>query len=600
MVTSVADPKSSETPVAERLRALRARMKDAGTDAVLVRATDSYLNEYVPESESLRAWVSGFSGSMGDALITGDRAMLFVDGRYTLQAQKEAPDFEARQVGLGEPIESGWLGVMDELAEQGVRTLGVETDRVPVSLHMKLLATTDHLPMEVVPTVPSLVAQVRDEILGKSKKKRGKLWPVTRELTGSDVMTRVFAAHDKLSDEQVDGFLVVPLDQIAWLTNLRGDHFPYQATFRARAVALEGEVLVAANEKAVKGDVPAGVRFVGENGLVKALQEVMAEHDGTLALGFEPAHTPEELRRELEEAGCVLIGMNSPFAEVRTRKTPEELRHMANAFASADDVVKKLQTWVGGKLGKGEKITEVDVADRVRALFKRSGAWGLSFSIISACGANGAVIHYSKPDGETPLPEGKLFLLDTGGYYDGGYATDLTRTFLLGRKAVPTDKQVEVFTAVLKGAIAGMSGRFPRGTTGEQLDALVRAPVWAAGYNYAHGTGHGVGVNVHEFPPRLMPGVRWAIEPGQVFSVEPGIYVSGWGGVRIENLVTCEIDPDDDNFLRIRPLTFSPFDRRLIDKKALTPQEKSFLTWFAEGAKLSGEERLTRDLPPLR
>jgi len=599
MDTSVADSKNAETPVAERLRSVRSRMKEAGLDAILVRATDAYLNEYVPESESLRAWVSGFTGSMGDAIITGDRAVLFVDGRYTLQAAQEAPDFEARQVGLGQPIEAGWLNAMDELAEQGVRTLGVETDRVPVSLHMKLLAVTNHLPIEVKPTVPSLVGQAREADLGKSKKKRGKLWPVGRELTGSDVMTRVFAAHATLSDEQVDGFLLVPLDQIAWLTNLRGDHFPYQATFRARAVALDGEVLVAANEGALKGTLPAGVRFVGENGLVKALKEAMEEHGGALSLGFEPAHTPEELRRELEDAGCVLVGMDSPFAEVRTRKTPEELRHMADAFKSADDVVKKLQTWVGTKLGKDEKITEVDVADRVRSLFKRSGAWGLSFSIISACGPNGAVIHYSKPDGETPLPEGELFLLDTGGYYDGGYATDLTRTFLLGRKATPTEKQTTVFTAVLKGAIAGMSGRFPVGTTGEQLDTLVRAPIWAAGFNYAHGTGHGVGVNVHEFPPRLMPGSRTVLEPGQIFSIEPGIYLAGWGGVRIENLVTVVADPEDEAFLRVRPLTFSPFDRRLIDKKALTPQEKSFLTWFAAGEKLSGEERLKRDLPPL-
>lgn len=599
MVTSVQGDKNTETPVAERLRALRARMKEQDVDAVLVRSTDPYLNEYVPESESLRAWISGFSGSMGDALITGDRAILFVDGRYTLQASQEAPDFEAIQIPLGQPIETGWLELVDELADQGVRKLGVETDRVPVSLHMKLLGVTDHLPLEVVPTVPSLVSQVREETEGKTKNKRGKIWPVDKELTGADVMSRVFAAHAQLADEQVDGFLLVPLDEIAWLTNLRGDHFPYQATFRARAVALEGEVLVAANEKALKGDVPAGVRFVGEKGLVKALREVIAEHDGDLALGFDPARTPEALRAELEDAGCVLVGMHSPFAAARTQKTSEELTHMADAFQSADEVVRKLQTWVQGRLNKGEQVTEADVADKVRRLFKSSGAWGLSFSIIPAAGAHGAVIHYSKPDGETPLKEGDLFLLDTGGYYQGGYATDLTRTFLLGKKSTATDEQQKIFTTVLRGAIAGMSARFPRGTTGEQLDALVRGPIWAAGYNYAHGTGHGVGVNVHEFPPRLMPGVRWEIQPGHVFSVEPGIYVAGWGGVRIENLVTCEVDPDDDSFLRIRPLTFSPLDNKLIDKKALNAHEKAFLTWFKAGQKLSGEERLKRELPPL-
>lgn len=273
---------------------------------------------------------------------------------------------------------------------------------------------------------------------------------------------------------------------------------------------------------------------------------------------------------------------------------------MAHAFARADDVVKKLQAWANAQVSKGAKVTEADIAEKTRALFKRSGAWGLSFKVIAAAGEHGAVIHYSTPDAEVALREGQMFLLDTGGYYEGGYATDLTRTFLLGRSHVkPTDEQKRLFTLVLKGAIAGMSARFPRGTRGEQLDALVRAPLWSAGLNYAHGTGHGVGVNVHEFPPRLMPGNRVALEPGHVFSIEPGVYLAGYGGVRIENLVTCVEDPEQEGFLRIRPLTFSPLDKRLIERSLLTAHEKAFLAWFEQGAKASAEERLTLPLPPL-
>jgi Xaa-Pro aminopeptidase len=599
-MVSQAATESTVTTVAERLRTLRAEMKDRGIDAIIVRATDAYLNEYVPADVSLRAWISGFTGSMGDVVITGDRAVLFVDGRYTLQAGKEAPDFEVRQIGLGQPIESGWLDMVDELADQGVTSLGVETDRVPVALHMKLEALTSHLPIELEPTVPSLVEIVRGKAEKKKAKRKGKVWPVDRELTGSSVKDRLAAAQPKLDDEEVDGFLVVPLDEIAWLCDLRGDHFPYQATFRAQAVALGDEVLVAANEKALKKDtvVPDGVRFVGEGGLPKALSALVKER-GSLALGFSQVHTPEALCAELEEAGCVLVGMDSPFAKTRTFKTEQELLHMTSSFARADEVVKKLQTWVNGQLAKEQDITEADVAKKVEQLFKRSGAWGLSFAIIPAFAANGAVIHYSQPDDQKALHEGELFLLDTGGYYDGGYATDLTRTFLLGRKAEATEQQQHLFTSVLRSAIAGMCARFPKGTTGEQLDAIVRAPMWAAGLNYAHGTGHGVGVNVHEFPPRLMPGVRFEIEPGQVFSIEPGVYLEGWGGVRIENLVVCIEDPDDKDFLRIRPLTFSPLDKRLIDRKRLSAHEKAFLTWFAEGAKMDAHERLSRPLPPL-
>ena len=274
---------------------------------------------------------------------------------------------------------------------------------------------------------------------------------------------------------------------------------------------------------------------------------------------------------------------------------------MADGFARADDVVKKVQAWVNRQVSAGEHVSEVAVAKRVEKTFKRSGAWGLSFRVISAAGKNGAVIHYSSTDDTTPLKKGELFLLDTGGYYEGGYATDLTRTFLIGdSQTKATDKQRELYTVTLKGAIAGMSARIPRGTTGEQLDAIVRGPIWRAGYRYGHGTGHGVGVNVHEFPPRVAPGVRAQIEEGHVFSIEPGIYIDGYGGVRIENLVTCVKDPEDDRFLRIKPLTFSPFDKRLIDKKRLNVHEQAFLKWFAQGSKLKkGKERMNYALPPL-
>ena len=258
-------------------------------------------------------------------------------------------------------------------------------------------------------------------------------------------------------------------------------------------------------------------------------------------------------------------------------------------------VVDRLQAWLSSSVSRGERVTEKDVARQTEALFLKSGAFGLSFKVIAAAGKNGAVIHYSTPDDERPIREGELFLLDTGAYYDGGYATDLTRTFLVGKGHVKaTDEQRRLFTVVLQGAIAGMSARFPQGATGEQLDALVRQPLWRAGLDYGHGTGHGVGVNVHEFPPRIAPGVRATVDVGQVFSIEPGVYLPGVGGVRIENLCTCVAD-EDPRFLRIQPLTFSPLDLRLIDKGRLTAHEKRFLQWFRDASQRPRDA----GLPPL-
>lgn len=587
------------TPVAERIAALRQHMRTQGIDALVVRATDAYLNEYVPEDESLRAFITGFTGSMGDAVLTLDRAILFVDGRYTLQAEQEAPDFERVEVPLGRPIESAWIDFMPEIAKQGVRILGVETDRVPVSTMEELSARCQSCGIDIRPTLPSLIGGLRSELLGSKKPARGRIWTVDSSLSGRSVQKRLADAAPFFDKAGVDGFVVIPLDELAWIANLRGDHFPYQATFRAQAVVLRDQVLVAANPKALQKNhnSETEVQWVGEGGLVSAIKSRIRDGE-SLTLGYAASSTPESVRAALAGAGVRLVEMDSPFANMRTHKTPEELRHMAHAFARADDVVKKLQSWLSGGVSRGEAITEADVAAKVKQLFKRSGAWGLSFKVISAAGPHGAIIHYSKPDSQTPIREGEVYLLDTGGYYEGGYATDLTRTFLVGRgKVTASEEHRKIFTVVLKGAIAGMSARLPKGTLGEQLDAIVRDPIWRAGYNYAHGTGHGVGVNVHEFPPRVAPGVRWPLEVGHVFSIEPGIYLNGFGGVRIENLVTLVEDPEDENFMRIRPLTFSPFDTRLIEKSMLTPHEKSFLKWFADQAKV--EDRLANALPPL-
>jgi Xaa-Pro aminopeptidase len=596
MVSQAAIP--AETPALPRLAALRERMRALGVDALVVRATDGYLNEYVPVADSTRAWLTGFTGSMGDALVTLERALLFVDGRYTLQGRREAKGFEVRQTGLGEPIESGWLAALPELAKGGVRVLGVEVERVAASLFDDVARRAQEAGLQVRSLSPSPVAEAKDAELGAVKRAKGRIWPVARALSGRSVQERLALMASSL-DASLDGFALVPLDEIAWLANLRGDHFPYQATFRARAVALKDRVLVAADPKALDGELEAGLELVGEGKLEGTLASLVAER-GSLRLGYSPVHTPEAVRQALERAGCILVASESPYSRPRTTKTEAELLHMASAFARADDVVKRAQGWLHGQVSKGAPVTEAELAKKVRSLFKRSGALGLSFNVIAAAGKNGAVIHYGTPDEHTPLKEGELFLLDTGGYYEGGYATDLTRTFLLGKSHVKASaEQQRLFTLVLKGAIAGMSARFPVGCTGEQLDALVRAPLWAAGLNYAHGTGHGVGVNVHEFPPRLMPGNRTKVEPGQVFSIEPGVYLDGFGGVRIENLVTCVEDPEHEGFLRIRPLTFSPLDKRLIDRALLTSQEKAFLAWFAEGSKRPAEERLVMPLPPL-
>ncbi|MEI6804884.1 MAG: M24 family metallopeptidase [Myxococcaceae bacterium] len=521
----------------QRLTTFRQLLQRSQLQGGLVRSTDCYLNEYVPTEQSRRAYLTGFTGSLGDVLVSADKAILFVDGRYAIQAKAEAPDFEVRVLPLGQSIESAWI---TELETWGKVKIGIETDRISVNLFEKL----KNFDLAELPSFGPPPAPVGQH----------KTWEVPESITGESTVSRLKRAASFFQANKLDAFLVVPLDEIAWLTNQRSSEFPYQAVFSARALAYPERL-----------ELLTGPIFIKKNTRV----------------GLDPALTPEAVRRELEQAGAEIVFVKSPFQHMKSIKNPSELNHMRSAIARADRVVASVQAWVCAQFDQKKNITESSVDEKIRDEYEKSGVTGLSFKPICGGGKNGAQIHHGTPETKEPLKAGDLFLLDSGAYYEGGYATDLTRTFLMGgpnQKA--TDFQKQIFTAVLKGSIAGMSARFPKGTTGVQLDAIVRDPIWRLGYNYNHGTGHGVGINVHEDPPRVSTASTSPIEVSQVFSIEPGIYIEGFGGVRIENLCTAVEDVEFPGFLKVVPLSFCPLDARLIDERLLTDLEKAFLKYY--------------------
>lgn len=562
--------------VKERVARVRELMASERLDAIVVRSTDRFLNEYVPDDDSTRRWISGFTGSMGDVVIARDRAWACVDGRYWLQAERELETtiFAVERVPLGQSIDESVHRVLRTVAPKGAR-VGYEPDRNSIAEVESLRKALEGV--ELVPTLPSLVERARGATAPTGKPVRA----VDEAKVGRSMAEKLAMLREPLAQARVERIVVTKLDEIAWLTNLRGDDFPYQATFRGVALASGDEVVLACPEGKVPADVIAArggkLRVVGEDAWASILGQ-------GARVGVDPGSTPESIARVVRErTGMDPVRVSSPIAPLKSKKTGAELAAMLDAFARADDVVEKAARWLCREVESGNRVTEADFADKVTKLFGKSGATGLSFKVISAAGKNGAVIHYSNPDPERAIQPGELVLLDTGAYYAEGFATDLTRTFLAGgpkRKA--TDEQRRIFTLVLKGAIAGMSARIPVGSRGDQLDALVRAPIWKAGINYNHGTGHGVGINVHEFPPRIGPQGRGVLEATQVFSIEPGIYLDAFGGVRIENLCTLEEAKDAPGFLDVVPLTFSPLDPRLIDAKLLTREEAAWLRGYKE------------------
>ncbi len=563
-------------------------MAPLGLDALIVRGTDGYLSEYVPARESTRVWLTGFTGSTGDALVTADGAWLFVDGRYHVQADNEVDPARWTVVKLQQGVthEKAMGTRIRELAGtpgQRVR-VGYETDRFSVRGSEALAKRLIDADVDFVPVSPSPVETVR----GAVQPHGGTLRVMDEATAGRTVAEKHTLISTWLAERRADGLYVQKLDEIAWITNLRGDEITHQATFRAEALVTRTEILVAVHTAVIPDAVRAarpGVRFVSSTDLraIAAGEGRRANPPRIPRIVIDPASVTVALRDLLAQDAEVLP-VASPIVKHKARKTPTELSAMRSAFARADKVVAEAQRWLTARVSEGAVLTEVDFARQVEAMFLASGAVGLSFKVISASGVHGAVVHHS-PSETAVIREGELMLLDTGCYYPEGYATDLTRTFFVGGAGrSPTDAQRRLYTLTLKSAIAGMSARIPVGATGAQVDGLTRGPMWAEGVDYAHGTGHGVGIDVHESPPRIASVSVTPVEEGHVFSIEPGIYQEGVGGVRIENLCTVVPDEEIPGFLRVEPLTFAPLDLRLVDDRLLTERERTWLHGYTTRA----------------
>lgn len=557
-----------------RTALVRAELQAAGLDACLVRGTDRFLNEYVPRDDSTRTWLTGFDGSTGEAFLPAHSAqpgLLSVDGRYQLQSeqQTEGTAFEVNHVPLGQSV---WASHCDRVAvwaraQATPPRVGYPSQRLDEQA-LNVLREALGEDASLVPCVESPVERAR----GPIDETPGALRAVEPERGGGSVAEKLGQVREALDAAGVDALLVQRLDALAWLAGLRASELPYQATFRGVGL-IRGEGLSLAlpgGAERLPPDADPGIEVVGELLL-----------EAGLRVGYVRSATSVSWLDAIRAAGATPVAIPCPLSARMAAKTEGEFAAMRAAFAEADRVMEGAIAFVNQQVDEGQRVTEADLAAKVLELFHSRGAHGLSFKVIAAAGANGAHIHYSTPDPERAIQAGELVLLDMGGYFAEGYATDLTRTWVAGSQAEADPLQRERYTRVLQGAIAGMSARVPVGVTGQQLDALVRAPIWAGGYDYRHGTGHGVGVNVHEAPPRIGTRARTPVEEGQVFSIEPGVYLEGWGGIRIENLCTLAPASEAPGFLDMVPLTFAALDERLIDDTLLSASEKAWLERYA-------------------
>jgi Xaa-Pro aminopeptidase len=560
---------------ASRLAALRAELKRRDLSGFVVPRADEHQGEYVPRRSQRLAWLTGFSGSAGLAIVLADRAAIFIDGRYTLavRGQVDTDAFVPHQI----PEQSPETWIADNLPKGG--KLGFDPWLQTVDGHERFARACQRAGGEFVPVDSNPVDAVWPD---RPPAPLAPVLPHPDEFAGESSEAKRARIAGVVKAKGADVALITAPDSIAWLLNVRGGDVP--RTPFALGFALlhdDGHVDLFMDRRKLPDRTLA---WLGNALTLAPPDELGAALDMLGKVGkrvlIESATAPVWAATRLQAAGVALIRDADPVALPKACKNAVELEGIRRAHRRDGAAVSGFLGWLSRE-SRGGKLREIEASDRLQALRQETGKLrDLSFDTISGAGPNGAIVHYRASEAsERTLEPGGLYLVDSGGQYRDG-TTDITRTVAIG---TPSAEMRDRFTRVLKGHIALAMARFPAGTTGSQLDALARYALWQAGLDYDHGTGHGVGayLSVHEGPHRISKMANnVALQPGMIVSNEPGYYKTDAYGIRIENLVAvreAKIDGADRRYLEFETLTLAPIDLACIEPSLLTEAERQWL-----------------------
>ncbi|MCZ6556643.1 MAG: aminopeptidase P family protein [SAR324 cluster bacterium] len=568
---------------AQHLAALRGLMVEHKLDVYLVPSADEHQNEYLPDHKKRREAISGFTGSAGDVAVCAAEAHLFVDSRYHIQAAQEVSgqEIKVHKLGLaGEQHLYEWLNTLE--AGQGALRVGYDPFVITLDERRRLAKALLHEDSELCPLTGNLVDRAWDGVPAFSP---APAFSLPDDITGEDVAHKLGRLREKLEEAGVGALVLSKLDEAAWLTNLRGRDIPYNPVFEAFMVVTRDSATCFSNTEipeAARAALESLVDFQPYGAFPQALQTLgkqLKSRDESLWL--DGASASEGLALLAKDARLHRATPN-PVKAMKAIKNPVEIERMREGHLKSGCAKVRAFSRLSSLLGEGTPVSERGFADLLQEEYAREDGYSdLSFTTISAFGANGAIVHYATPDPRQLLEPGGLLLVDSGVQILGA-TTDDTRTVAIGS---PDDLQRERYTDVLRAHIRLATQIFPEGTNGQMLDAITRSLLWNAGADYGHGTGHGVGayLNVHEGPQNISPRGTVPLEPGMIVSNEPGYYHAGRGGIRLENLMVVEemlglpAHPSGKRWLRFIPLTMIPFDRNLIAGTRLNPDERAWI-----------------------
>jgi Xaa-Pro aminopeptidase len=571
-------PTDMKEEIAQRLSNLREIMQREHLDAFIFPSTDPHNSEYVPDRWKGREWISGFNGSAGTAVVTMHAAALWTDSRYFIAAEQQLAGTEfvlMRERVAGTPTISEWLGKV--LSDINGATVGVD-GMVNTAADVEALISdlrqlggitvrTNFDPLAVIwtnqPPIPTTPIEVH-----------------SLEYAGESTTSKLSRIRMALRSLHADGMLVSALDDIAWTLNLRGSDVHCNPVFVSYLLIDTKTTTLFINDEKLTPDVKAyltaqGVQTAPYNHIKDALRNydeynILLDPNAISYTLFKQVRTQEVVRA------------SSPIPAMKAIKNEIEVEGFRRAMIRDGVALVKFLRWLQTAVAKGQE-TEISVAEKLTALRAEQPLFrGISFDTIAGYESHGAIVHYeATPETDAPLKPHGFLLLDSGAQYQDG-TTDITRTIALGEL---TEEQREVYTLVLKGHIQLELAKFPSGASGTQIDALAREAMWRKGFNFLHGTGHGVGsfLNVHEGPHQIRMEYRPApLLPFMTVTDEPGLYLEGKFGVRIENILLIKpyMTTAFGEFLQMEPLTLCPIDTAPIVREMLLNEEVEWLNGY--------------------
>ena len=562
--------------VADNILKLREKMKQAGLDMYIVPTSDPHCSEYVPDSYKTREFISGFTGSAGTVIVTLDEAGLWTDGRYFIQAAKE---LEGSGIKLYKMGEAG-VPTMKEFVEDKFNSnykIGFNGETFPLWL---LNYIAKDIPEENITYNHTLVEDIWED---RVKKSSNKAFVLEEKYAGVSAQDKIREIRQKLNKKGATATLVTTLDDIAYTLNIRGGDILFTPVILSYLYIDKENVVLFVDKEKLTEDVKNHLDKIGVT--VKKYEEVfdfVKNIPSGEVLYFNKRSINVKLYKSIPEGIKTVVGRDIS-TDMKAVKNEVEIKNQRNAYIKDGAALVNFFSWLESSLEKGEKITELDCSDKLLSFRQEQELFiEPSFGSISAYGENDALPHYS-PSEDNPvyLEKKGLYLLDSGGQYKDG-TTDITRTVALGEL---TKDEIFHYTMTLKSHIALLTAIFKEGTKSSALDIFARGPLWKEGIDFNHGTGHGVGfvLGVHEGPQNISRANNDVnMVPGMVTSDEPGVYVEGSHGIRIENIMVCVEKPETEfgKFFGFESLSIVPIDLRPVDKSLLTEDEVKWINEY--------------------